>query len=150
MSTAPLAQLLGVRDRVPGGDPSAYRDAARWFDPFAGFNLVLPEIPIHAFAAERERALAAVVSETIALDLAPRLGLASPATTPAMLARYLRIGAGDRLRARWAATTVVVQVLAGAGSIDGLGPAPLRFAADDVIVAPAGDGLELASDAGCL
>lgn len=149
MNQPRLARMLGVTDADPG-TASPYRARARWFDPFGGFNLAMPAIPVRLFASERERAVAAGPTEVIALDLAPELGLPTPATTPAMLARYLRVRAGDRLNLAWTATTVVLQILSGEGTVDGAGPTPLHFAGGDVVVAPAHAGLAIASATGCL
>ncbi len=139
----PLDIALGIGPPAP---PSPYAGAARWFDPFAGFNLAMPPVPARAFAAELEAARTATGSLAIGLDIAPELGLASPATTPAMLARYLRLRPDRPLTQRWAASTAIVQVLSGSGTLVGLGSETLAWRAGDVVIAPAGGDLVFCAD----
>ncbi|HEX2888078.1 hypothetical protein [Vineibacter terrae] len=88
----------------------------RYLTPTNSFRDKLPPVPAVTFIAERDRALAAdTPTGAIALDIADRLAAPVPATTPLLLARYLRIRAGERLALRLRATAAIHYVIRGAG-----------------------------------
>jgi gentisate 1,2-dioxygenase len=81
-----------------------------------GFNIKRASLAAHAFAAERESAFAAAApTGLVALDRSSSLGVVWPATTPMMLARYIRLRAGEALRACFACGGAIHVVLAGSG-----------------------------------
>jgi gentisate 1,2-dioxygenase len=92
------------------------RARARFYAPEVAFDRPIPKVPAAVFAAERDQAFdPSAPTGLVALDQAPALGCAWPATTPTMLARYLVIAAGETLEHQFAATGEVYYVLRGAG-----------------------------------
>ncbi len=75
-----------------------YTDRAIYLTPANGFGTDLPKVPRHAFVAERDRAMdSSTGTACINLDLQAVLGTSYPATTPNLLAKYLRVAAGESL-----------------------------------------------------
>ena len=75
---------------------TAYTDRAIYLTPANGFGTSLPAMPRHAFIAERDRAMdPATGTACVNLDLSKRLQTDYPATTPNLLARYVRVSAGE-------------------------------------------------------
>ncbi|QKZ05656.1 cupin [Pseudomonas eucalypticola] len=75
---------------------------------------LISRVPYHSFAA----ALCADgPSRVVPLDLSEHLGCAGPATGPGLCANFIRLNAGERLRLSPNATSQVVYVIAGAGSL---------------------------------
>ena len=82
-------------------------------------------------------------SGVLALDLSAELGTAAPATSPALAAHFVRIEAGEGVKAAARATSSLFFVLSGSGrcqrSAEGRSPAvSLSWAAGDLFVLPAG------------
>jgi len=82
-------------------------------------------------------------SGVIALDLSAELGCEGPATSPALAAHFVRIAAGEGVKAAARATSSLFFVLSGSGrcrrSAEGSSPAlSLRWSAGDLFVLPAG------------
>ncbi|ANV82968.1 hypothetical protein AWQ21_00280 [Picosynechococcus sp. PCC 7003] len=75
-------------------------------------NPRLADVPIRAFPASLHES-----GETriIPLDLAVELGTKYPATTPNLLANYIRINAGEQIQAIAASSSEVFYVMRGAG-----------------------------------
>lgn len=95
---------------------------ARFYDPENFFSFSLPPVPRLRFLAERDQALAeSGPSGEIALDASDALGTPYAATTPLLLARYLRIQAGERLNVSRRASAEVFYVMRGAGLSTGAG-----------------------------
>jgi gentisate 1,2-dioxygenase len=75
-----------------------YTERAIYLTPANGFGTNLPAMPRHAFIAERDRAMdSATGTACINLDLSERIQTEYPATTPNLLARYIRVSAGDSI-----------------------------------------------------
>jgi len=104
--------------------------------PEAAFKRGLPDVPAHLFARERNLALApGRPSGLIALDLSAELGLAGPATTPAMLARYVLVRAGEHVAHEFSATGEVHYVIRGQGETESH-DVRIVWKAGDVFVLP--------------
>jgi len=89
---------------------------ARYLPLEEGFNVKRPHVAPRVFAEEREHAFdPATPTGFVTLDQSDRLQTAFPATLPLMLARYLRIRAGETIRTRLKASGEVYVVLAGSG-----------------------------------
>ncbi len=101
----------------PGVD-TVYTRRAIYFAPTKNaFNAKLPKVPAHVFLAERDRALdPATGTALIDLDLGPRLETGFPATTPNLMARYLRRREGDDVSFDLKASGEAYYVIAGAGA----------------------------------
>ena len=86
---------------------------------------------------------AAGPTSILPLDLSEELGCASPATSPALAAHFLRLLAGESLKAAASATSSLFYVLRGSGQLQ-RPAAPeqpaleLNWAAGDLFVLPAG------------
>lgn len=94
--------------------PAARR--ALFHHPVQAFKRPIPPVPVHAFADECARALAAdAPTGLIALDLSATLDLPWPATTPTLLARYLVIRAGESFTHAFEASGAVCYVIRGEG-----------------------------------
>ena len=74
----------------------------------------------------------------LALDLSAELGCSGPATSPGLAAHFLRIQAGEGLKAASNATSDLFYVLQGAGELHRAGQ-HLTWSAGDLFVLPAGE-----------
>jgi hypothetical protein len=82
-----------------GREPISNR--ARFASVEDGFNIQRPPLEPRAFDAERDRALdPSTPSGAILLDMRDTLMTLYPATTPLLLAKFLRIRAGEEIRVR--------------------------------------------------
>ncbi len=101
----------------PGVD-TVYTRRAIYFAPTKNaFDAKLPKVPAHGFLAERDRAFdPATGTGLIDLDLGPRLETGFPATTPNLMARYLRLCEGDDVSFDLKASGEAYYVIAGAGA----------------------------------
>ena len=89
---------------------------ARYHCPENGFSFAWSGVPAHQFLAERDRAMdPGTPTSSIDLDISKALGTAYPATTPAILTRYVKIRAGDAIRSGWVASGEVYYVMKGSG-----------------------------------
>ncbi|MGL6134556.1 MAG: cupin [Prochlorococcaceae cyanobacterium] len=77
-------------------------------------------------------------SAVIPLDLSAELGCPGPATSPALAAHFLRILAGEGLKAACQATSSLFYVLEGSGSLR-LSGRELSWSQGDLIALPCGD-----------
>lgn len=111
---------------------------ARYDDPENFFAFSWPPVPRRQFLAERDRACAPEApTGEILLDSAEALGTPYPATTPLLLARYLRVRAGERLETVRRASAEILYVQRGAGESRGHGEA-IDWVAGDVLCFPGG------------
>ncbi len=134
-------------DSVRGQSPSGthqVQDKAQLFDYRQAANPVRPgltePIPYRRWGPELH---SAGPSAVIPLDLSAELGTPGPATSPALAAHFLRIEAGEGLKAAASATSSLFYVLSGRGhcgrEIQDLSPAvSLDWQAGDLFVLPAG------------
>lgn len=115
---------------------AAARDAI-FYVPEGAFDRGLADVPPHLFAGEQARALApGCPTGLIAMDLSAKLGTAFAATTPAMLARYVVVRAGESLEHAFEATGEIYYVARGEGSTTGSGATRITWRAGDVFVLP--------------
>lgn len=77
-------------------------------------------------------------TRVIPLDLSEALGCPGPATSPGLAAHFLRIEAGEGLKAAAAATSSLFYVLQGSGRLR-WNNRQLAWASGDLIVLPSGD-----------
>lgn len=106
-------------------------------------------IPYRQWGAELH---ASGPSGVIALDLSSAIGIEAPATSPALAAHFVRIEAGEGVKAAARATSSLFFVLSGSGrckrSAEGCSPAmALGWSAGDLFVLPAGADPLLEADA---
>lgn len=109
---------MSIREivRAESGSASPQAERARYVCNENGFAFSYPPVPARQFLAERDRAFdPALPTGTVELDAADALGTAHAATTPTLLCRYLKIRAGEALRASRNATGEVFYVIAGRG-----------------------------------
>lgn len=117
---------------------SIYAQRARFVPVEEGFNIKRPAIEPQAFTAEMTRAFAAdAPTGLVPLDLSPALGTDYPATTPFMLARYVRVRRGERLDYSFAASGEMWTVLRGRGELR-RGDEALPWREKDMLALPGG------------
>ncbi len=134
------AALQGQRDQAGRGpsDAGGPADRALFHHPVEAFKRPIPPVPVHAFAAERDAAMASgAPTGMIALDISDRLDLPWPATTPTMLARYLVIRAGDTLDHTFVGAGAALYVIRGSGET-ACGEDRVNWATGDTMVLPGG------------
>lgn len=103
-------------DTHPSRQETEFARRAVYAIPANVFKSRRPAVPAHVFAAECERAFAdETPSCLIDLDLGERLGLAFTATTPYLLARYIRIRAGESLATELTASGEIHYAIKGSG-----------------------------------
>ncbi|MBT6137244.1 MAG: cupin domain-containing protein [Rhodospirillaceae bacterium] len=127
-------------DGSPALNPtSEAQHRARYFNPNTAFNLKFSPVPRHQFL-EEHRAVRAADAPTgaFALDLSERMDIPFPATTPWVLARYLRINAGDRLTTNHRASAEVLYAVSGSGEAKS-GSETISFGPGDVFCLPNGE-----------
>jgi gentisate 1,2-dioxygenase len=124
--------------QLPQAPASAAASRARFFNSGNAFNRQLPPVPDHVFLDEPVRALdRTAATGFVDCDLSRALDCAGPATTPLVLARYLRIRAGESCASRFDATGSIWYVIAGAG-VSECGADRIAWRDGDVFVLPGG------------
>jgi gentisate 1,2-dioxygenase len=107
-------QALATEARADAATP--YTRRARYHCAENGFDFTWPPVPARQFLAERDRAFdARTPTGLIALDTAADLGTAYPVTTPALLVRYVKVRAGEKLRTQLVASGEIYYVYSGSG-----------------------------------
>ena len=130
MSTA--ANLVPSVLDTPCAQRALYWSAAN------NFQQLQPDVPSHVFVAERDRAVDPQTGTAlIPLDLSDRLGLGYPATVPNLLARYVRIAAGDEAGFELVSSGEAYYVIEGSGTVAKNGDS-IAWAEGDVFVLPGG------------
>lgn len=144
------ASVPSADRRSPGpleGDPptaaaTPAQRRARFFNSGNAFNLKLPAVPRARFDAPRDAALAhGAATGAYAMDQSAALACGFPATTPLVLARYLRVNPGEALATRFAASGEVHYVIAGSGETHA-GGETIAWGPGDVMVLPGGTPVE--------
>ncbi len=93
-----------------------YTAEARYYDPANAFDFRWPRVPRRQFLAERDRAFdAGTPTALIPLDASDALATPYPATTPSLLAQYVRLRRGESLACTQRASGEVYLVMHGAG-----------------------------------
>lgn len=130
---APPTQTGGVEDRFEDWAQDArYFEYSKAADPLTVGTI--SRIPAATFGAEL---YCDGPTRVIALDLSAELGLDGPATSPALLASFLRIEAGDRLSTAANATSQLFYVLHGSG-FSAVNGSLVRWSKGDFLTLPAG------------
>ena len=115
-----------------------YAERARFMAVEQGFNIKRPPLEPRAFTEEPVRAFSRQEpTGTILLDLSDVLGTDYPPTTPFLLTRYVRMGAGEMLETVFAASGELWAVLKGAGSVT-RGSGEINWAEGDLLAFPGG------------
>lgn len=144
MSTAIAAPLEG--DMPVKASTTAQR-RARFFSSANAFNLKLAPVPRARFDAERDAAFASGAASGLhAMDQSDVFGCGFPATTPLVLARYVRIASNDTMTVDVAASGVVIYVIAGSGET-AVGDETLAWGPGDIMVLPGGVAARHRADA---
>lgn len=111
---------------------------ARFFNSGNAFNLKLAPVPRARFDSERDAAFAEDAPTGLyPMDQSAAFDAPFPATTPLVLARYLRVTPGDTLTTTFAASGEVIYVIAGTGTTT-IGGETLAWGPGDVLVLPGG------------
>jgi len=93
-----------------------YTREALYYDPANAFDFRWPPVPRRQFLAERDRAFDPVTATgLIALDASDVLETPYPATTPSLLAQFLRLRAAERFEGCQQASGEVYFVMHGSG-----------------------------------
>lgn len=134
-----MAELPMQHPRAPA---SAAQARARFFNSGNAFNVKLPAVPAQLFAPPQAGRFG-----VFDCDQSRALGCGFAATTPLMLARYVRIAARDALLPLdVCATGAVWYVISGSGRLAG-GADSLAFGAGDVFLLPGAMGYRLEAGA---
>lgn len=134
--------------RILDGDPpteaaTPAQRRARFFNSGNAFNLKLPAVPRARFDAARDAATASQATTGLyPMDQSAAIGCGFPATTPLVLARYLRINPGEALATGFAASGEVHYVISGEGETvvgdPAAGGETIAWGTGDVLVLPGG------------
>jgi len=118
---------------------NAFQQRAIYSDSENFFSWSWGEVPRHQFVAERERAYDGDgPSALIPLDISDALQSDFPATTPSILARYVKLRAGEALSHAFAASGEIYYVLEGSG-VSRNGDDQVDWAQGDVFCFPGGN-----------
>lgn len=156
-SATPTLTAVVPSPRLLDGDPATEavtpaQRRARFFNSGNAFNLKLPAVPRARFDAARDAAMAGQATTGLyPMDQSAAIGCGFPATTPLVLARYLRVNPGETLATGFAASGEVHYVIAGQGETlvgeTGSGEA-IAWGPGDVMVLPGGVPVEHRAAAG--
>ncbi len=115
-----------------------HQQRARYLSVEDGFNIKRPDLVPCAFVDELGRAFdPSAPTDFVALDQSERLQTEFPATLPLVLARYLRLRAGESIVTRLKASGEIYVVLAGSGRTERQKEA-IEWHAGDIFLLPGG------------
>lgn len=141
MNPATVVDMADMPMQHPSAPAGAAQARARFFNSGNAFNVKLPEVPARLFGPPPEGR-----SGVFDCDQSGALGCGFAATTPLMLARYVRIAARDALPPMDVhATGSVWYVISGAGRATGAA-VDLAFDAGDVFLLPGASGYRIDAD----
>lgn len=141
----PITDMADLPAQRPSAPATAAQARARYFNSGNAFNVKLPEVPARRFAPPRANAFG-----VFDCDQSDALDCGFAATTPLMLARYMRVASGEALPFDVHATGSVWYVISGSGELGGMAEG-LAFGAGDVFLLPAAQDYRLsAGPAGAL
>lgn len=124
------------KTEMPESESPASR--ARFFDPENFFAFKFPAVPRRQFLSERDQAFSPECpTGEILLDARDTLETNYAATTPLLLARYLRIKANDRFAVTRRASAEIFYVFQGTGKTTGYGEC-IEWNVGDVFCFPGG------------
>jgi len=145
MNATVAADVVDMADlpmQHPHAPASAAQARARFFNSGNAFNVKLPEVPARLFAPPQEGRFG-----VFDCDQSQALGCGFAATTPLMLARYVRIAARDTLLPLdVCAIGSVWYVISGGGRVTGAVEG-FAFGAGDVFLLPGATGYRLQAGA---
>ena len=128
----------GINQEQDNGE-LAQQQRAIYNSPENFFNWSWPSVPRHQFLSERDRAFDPDGDTgLIELDISDKLQTPYPATIPAILARYIRINAGDKINHSFIASGEVYYVLKGDG-LSRNGADKVSWGTGDVFCFPGGN-----------
>jgi gentisate 1,2-dioxygenase len=108
-------------------------DRARFVSVEDGFNIKRPALTPRAFDDERGRALdPSSQSGFVLCDMSDALLTPYPATTPLLLAKFLRLRASEEITAQLRASGEIYYVLCGRGSTEQAGSETVRWSKGDI------------------
>ena len=106
---------MAMRSKPPSavGD---YTAEALYYDPANAFEFRWPPVPRRQFLSERDRAFDAdAATGSVPLDASDALETSYPATTPSLLAQYLRIRGAESVATKHRASGEIYFVMQGTG-----------------------------------
>lgn len=122
-----------------------YSARARYFDSGSAFNLVYTDVPAASFVAERDAALNESTGTCwIPCDQGKVLGLSYAATSPLILAGYVRVRKGESIEIDPRASVVLGYVISGTGAISQATDA-FDWEAGDIFSLPGGAPIRFSS-----
>lgn len=115
------------------GLSTSVADRARFIAVEDGFNIKRPPLEPRAFGAERDRALdASCASGVIPCDMSEVLSTPYPATTPLLLAKFVRLRERDEIATRLRASGEIYYVLRGRGWTGQVGGETVEWGKGDI------------------
>ena len=133
---AALIDMATLPVQLPSAPSSAAAARARFFNSGNAFNIKLPPVPAAEFGAVLAWAGGAeAVTGTYVCDQGEAMQCPFPATTPLMLASYVRIRAGEEWAEALRATAGIFYVLRGSGDAS-CGDDRFTWGAGDVFLLP--------------
>ena len=138
LDTSRPQSIADMPAQHPAAPQSPAQARGRFFNTGNAFNVKLPAVPDHIFAAEPQLALdPAAPTGLVPCDLSGELGCAFPATSPLVLAQYARIRDGETLETDFVASGVIAYVIAGHGTSAG-GGEEVAWDEGDLMILPGG------------
>lgn len=132
---ASIAEMPAQRASAPASKAEA---RARYYNTGNAFDVRLTPVPDQIFTAEAARALdPGSPTGFFPCDNSAALGCPFPATSPLVLARYARIRPQETLSSTFAASSVILYVIAGQGTTS-FDTEEIAWGPGDVIVLPGG------------
>ncbi len=128
--------VVAATPNAPDGTPAG---RARFFNAANAFNIKLPAVPATQFVDEMRQAFADdTATGEILMDNGPLLDAEGPATTPLVLARYLRVRSGETLSTDHVASGEILFVIRGSGETVHAGET-LAWGAGDILFLTGGE-----------
>jgi len=130
-----IADLPAQKANAPATPAQA---RARFFNPGNAFNVILPPVPDAVFAEEPAKAMdPSAPTGRVDCDASAAMECPFPATSPLVLASYVRIRAGDVLEQDVRASGIVHYVIEGAG-VTRCGDEAVEWGPGDIFITPGG------------
>ncbi len=130
-------QLMNTQNVSPVC-PHPWEKEVRFFEYTAAANPRLAPVPIEVFPAREHQS---GPTRIIPFDLSATMGCAFPATTPSLMASYLRIQREETLRTGATCTSQMFYVIRGRGRTVGQS-GHVEWSEGDLFVIPMGEALE--------
>ncbi len=149
MSAQPI-DMADLPVQLPAAPGSQAAARARFFNSGNAFNIKLPPVPAADFGAVLAQAgQADAATGAYDCDQGPAMECPFPATTPLMLASYIRVRAGAEWLDTMMATAGIFYVLHGTGAVE-CGADRFPWRAGDVFLLPGGLPATLRAEADAL